>query len=96
MLFGTTLVLLLLIFAVAFLTLSACGHLLNRAALLSEQIAEAFAETQFQARVTRKMLREDFDTKILPTIGWKSEPTTEEQLNKAFAAFGALNKNRQA
>lgn len=57
MLLGGIIVLLaLLAFGASFLALSATGHVLNRQALLTEQLAECTNEVRFQARVTRKAL----------------------------------------
>ncbi len=75
----------LLILAASVVALISIGHLHLRLSGLQAQIAEAYQETQFQARTTRKMIREDFDTKILPTIGWKPAPPTD--LETAMAAL---------
>lgn len=92
----------LLSLVVGFLSLSAAGHILLKANSISTQVAETFRETKFQSRVTRKMLREDFDTRIYPKmqIEYPPEPTQLEvalgQLERGETVtvpdFGALGR----
>jgi hypothetical protein len=82
MLLGTTLVLLLLILAVSFLTLSAVGNYVTEArkfrADLLVQLYADLREQQFQHRVTRRVL----DEKVLPAVGYRQPEPLEEQAER--------------
>jgi hypothetical protein len=71
---------LLLMLVIGFLTLSACGHVLIGIGALREDIVASVKEVQFQSRVTRKMLREDFDTRLYPTVGFHYPPPSQLQV----------------
>ena len=73
----------LLTLIVAFLVLSGVGHLHLRTTALQAQVAETFHETQFQSRVTRKALLDEF-AKVLPLVGYQEKPSDFEQVMQAI------------
>ena len=83
-------VLLVVSFAASILALAAVGNLHRKAAELGNDIAAVLEATNFQSRVTRKMIRTDLEEYVYPKlqIEYPKPPAAFTDAMEAFKQIG--------